>query len=97
MSEHPEHPESELSQTDMRNRVVDIVAEISRIDSEDFDNDVLIREELGVDSLLAMEIVAACERALGISIDEGQLSDVETVGDFLGLVETLYRSGGETA
>jgi acyl carrier protein len=90
-----EHPQIELSETDLRTKVVDIVAEISRIDPEDFDDDVLIREELGIDSLQAMEIVAACEKALGISIDEGQLFCVETVGDFLGLVETLYRSDGE--
>lgn len=91
-----EHPQTELSETDLRSRVVDIVAGISRIDPEDFDDDVLIREELGIDSLQAMEIVAACEKALGISIDEGQLFCVETVGDFLGLVEALYRSGGES-
>ena len=90
-----EHPQIELSRRDLRNRVVDIVAEISGIDPESFDDDVLIREELGIDSLQAMEIVAACEKAFGISIDEGQLFCVETVGDFLGLVETLYRSDDE--
>lgn len=91
-----EHPQAELSETDLRNRVVDIVSGISRIDPEDFDDDVLIREELGIDSLQAMEIVAACEKALGITMDEGQLYCVETVGDFIGLVESLYRSGGES-
>ncbi|MFP4373149.1 MAG: acyl carrier protein [Spirochaetaceae bacterium] len=91
-----EHPRTDLTETDLRRRVLDIVAEISRIDPEDFEDDVLIREELGIDSLQAMEIVAACEKALGISIDEGQLFCVQTVGDFLLLVETLYRSGGES-
>lgn len=87
-----EHPQTDMNGVGIRDSVIDIVARISRIDADEFEDDVLIREELGIDSLMAMEIVAACERRLGISIDEGQLSCIETVGDFLELVEALYRS-----
>ena len=87
-----EQSRANLTKTEVRSKVIEIVAEISRIDPEDFEDDVLIREELGIDSLMAMEIVAACEKALGISIDEGQLFCIETVGDFLDLVEQLRKS-----
>lgn len=87
-----EHPQTDMTGAGIRNTVIDIVARIARIDPEEFEDDVLIREELGIDSLMAMEIVAACERRLGISIDEGQVSCVESVGDFLELVDALYRS-----
>jgi acyl carrier protein len=92
-----EHPEADLTTAGVHSRVIDIVSGIARIDPEEFERDVLIREELGIDSLMAMEIVAACEKSLGISIDEGQLFCIETVGDFLDLVEHLYRSKGESA
>jgi acyl carrier protein len=85
-----EHPRTEERPTSVRDEVVEIVSRISRIDPEEFEEDVRIREELGIDSLMAMEIVAACEKAFGISIDEGQLFCVETVGDFLDLVESLH-------
>jgi len=87
-----EQPQTDMSGAGIRGAVIDIVAGISRIDPDEFEDDVLIREELGIDSLMAMEIVAACERRLGISIDEAQVFCVETVGDFLELLEALYRS-----
>lgn len=80
------------TEADTRSTVIGIVAGIARIDPEDFEEDALIREELGIDSLMAMEIVAACERTLGICIDEDQLFCVETAGDFLDLVCALLES-----
>lgn len=87
-----EQSQANLTHAEVRDAVIEVVAGISRIDPGDLENDVLIREELGIDSLMAMEVVAACEKALGISIDEGQLFCIETVGDFLDLVEQLYDS-----
>jgi acyl carrier protein len=66
-----------------------IVSRISRINEADLQDHLLIREELGVDSLKAMEIVYSCEKHLGIRIDEGILEDVQTVGDFLTLLRRL--------
>lgn len=77
---------------DIRSVVGEVVSRISRIKISEIEDDVLIREELGVDSLMAMEIVAKCEVRLGIELDEGALGSVETVGDFLSYVEAAYRS-----
>jgi acyl carrier protein len=68
-----------------------IVAKISRISESDFEDRVLIREELGIDSLMGMEIIANCEKAFGIRIDESRFAAIETVGDFLNLVKQLYE------
>lgn len=67
-----------------------IMSRISRIDVEELESDIKIREELGVDSLMAMEIVATCEKQLDIHIDEGELYKVETIGDFERLILLLY-------
>ena len=79
------------SDTSARDRTIAIVSRISRIDASELVDDVRIRDELGIDSLMAMEIVASCEKELQIHIDEGDLYSLETVGDFLRLVEGLYR------
>jgi len=77
------------------NQIIDtvkqIVSRISRIDVEEFEDNVKIREELGIDSLMAMEILATCEKHLKIKIDESKFVDIETVGDFLNLTVDLYR------
>ena len=75
---------------DVLSEVKQIMSNISRIDIEELDSDIRIREELGVDSLMAMEIVATCEKRFDIRIDEGRLYTVETIGDFEALVVSLY-------
>lgn len=70
-------------------RVRQIMSRVSRIDVAELAPHVLIREELGIDSLMAMEIVATCELELGVRIDEAELYQVQSVGDFESLVLRL--------
>jgi len=63
-----------------------IVSNVTRIDISELSEKIRVREELGIDSLMAMEIVALCEKQLDIYIDEEQLFLVETIGDFYNLV-----------
>ncbi|MFI5367986.1 MAG: acyl carrier protein [Spirochaetia bacterium] len=72
-----------------KNDIKQIVSRISRIDVAEMDDRVLIREELGIDSLMAMEIIAGCEKLLGVRIDETLFADVQTVGDFFELLLSL--------
>jgi acyl carrier protein len=73
----------------IRKDIKDIVSRITRIDAAEFEDQVLIREELGIDSLMVTEILANCEKYLGLSIDETLLLKVETVGQFLDLLISL--------
>ena len=63
-----------------------IVSNVTRIDISELSEEIRVREELGIDSLMAMEIVALCEKQFDISIDEEQLFLVETIGDFYNFV-----------
>jgi acyl carrier protein len=69
-----------------------IVSRISRIDVAELDDRLLIREELGIDSLMAMEIIATCEKHLRLKIDEKLFADIKTVGEFLDLLIGLSKS-----
>jgi len=69
-----------------------IVSRISRIPRSEFADDVLIREELGIDSLMAMEIVATLEKELTIEIDETEMFGIQTVGEFARFVEERFRA-----
>ncbi len=70
-----------------RDDILDIISEISRIDRAEITPEVLIREELGIDSLQAMAIVARLEKRFSIRLDESKLFEVATVGDFVRLLQ----------
>jgi acyl carrier protein len=73
----------------IRSEIKKIAARITRIDAAEFEDSVLFRDELGIDSLMITEILANVEKLLGVTIDETKLSGVETVGDFLNFVTNL--------
>ena len=75
-----------------RQEIKQIVSNISRIDVVELDDRLLIREELGIDSLMAMEIIATCEKFMKLKIDETLFADIQTVGDYLDLLVAL-RNG----
>ena len=68
-----------------------IIAKISRIDPSELTDEVNVREEVGIDSLMAMEIIATCEKHFGVLIDENRYIEIETIGDFIGLIVSLVR------
>lgn len=71
-----------------------IISGISRIPASDLADDVNVREEVGIDSLMAMEIIANCEKRFCVVIDENRYAEIETIGDFLCLIESLARERG---
>jgi acyl carrier protein len=70
----------------VKDEVKQIVSRISRIQAADLKDEVLIWEELGIDSIKAMEILYKCEKALGLKLDETKFANVQTVGEFLSLL-----------
>ena len=45
-------------------------------------------EELGADSLAAVELIMALEESTGITIDDADAADLKTVGDILNYLKT---------
>ena len=70
---------------------IEILSKITRIDSSGITYDTLIFEELGLDSLMAIEILARVEKQFDIIIEESLLSDIDTVGDFVQTIEEKIK------
>jgi len=68
-----------------------LVAQIARMDARKVKESASIRDDLGIDSLAAMEILASIEKRLGIVIDEAKAFDVDTVEDLLDLVTQCLK------
>jgi len=70
----------------MREDVKKLIAEIARMDADKISEEAIIRDDLGIDSLMAVEMLAAIEKRLGISIDEAKAFNVVTARDLIDLV-----------
>ncbi len=75
----------------LRDQIKNIVAKITRIDSIEFEDHVLFRDELGIDSLMITEILANIEKLLGVPVDETMFVNVDTVGQVLDTVTNLKQ------
>jgi acyl carrier protein len=76
---------------DIRKDIKKLVAEIARMDANKIKESANIRDDLGVDSLMAMEILVAVEKKLGITIDESTAFDIVTVKDLIDLVMSCLK------
>ena len=72
-----------------REAIKSIISRISRIPLEELDDDIRIREDLGVDSIMAMEIIATFEVKFGVNFDVDRYSSVDEVGEFVDVVRDL--------
>ena len=67
--------------------IIKVLSKITRIDESSINDDVLIRDELGIDSLMGIEIIAKVEKHYSIHLDESLLFEINRVGDFINLVK----------
>jgi acyl carrier protein len=75
------------SHIDVREKVKQIMAGVLRISASEISGEKLVRDDLGMDSMQAIESLAILEKEFGIIIDPDKAFDVATVDDLLKLVE----------
>ena len=64
-------------------KVRDIIVETLGCDAEQVKSEATLSEDLGADSLAAVELVMALEEATGITIDDADVGSLKTVGNIL--------------
>ena len=69
-----------------RENIKKLIAEIARMDIDKIDEGDSIRDDLGIDSLMAVEMLAAIEKRLGVVIDEAKAFNAVTAKDLIDLV-----------
>ena len=81
-----------MNRNEIRYITKEIISNVAGIDVKELESDSKLREELMLDSLKEMEIVARTELHFGISIDEELLIHVRTFDDYCGLIEKAVES-----
>ena len=61
----------------------DIIVETMACDAEQVTLEASLADDLGADSLAAVELVMALEEAAGIKIDDADVACVKTVGEIM--------------
>jgi long-chain acyl-CoA synthetase len=68
---------------DRRQAVLDEIARLARVPAADIRPESRISEDLGLDSLQAIELLLHLDHALGVSLDDETAARIETVGQLL--------------
>lgn len=68
-----------MQELDIENEIKNLVAEIIEKDPAEISLDARFAEDLGVDSMMALEMLAAIERRFKISIPEEKLAQFITL------------------
>ncbi len=73
-----------MSNPDLKEELRALIAEISEVDEIPDDTHF---KDLGIDSMMGVEIVAAIERQYKIKIDDTELAEISTLNKSLDLVK----------
>ena len=68
---------------DRRQAVVDEIARLARMSAADIQRDNRLNEDLGLDSLQAIELLLFLDHSLGVSLDDETAARIQTVGQLL--------------
>lgn len=77
-----------MNNESIENAVKKIISEIAGYPIEEIYSEINIRDELLVDSIKQMEILAHIEQRFEIYMDESRLSCIETLDEFFELIHT---------
>jgi len=75
----------------IKNEIINIISKISKINASEINDDILIREELNVDSLMAMEILSAIEVKFKIRVNEEEIIKISTIGEFIDMIYLIIH------
>lgn len=70
-------------------KVKEIICEVLGVDEEKVTEAALLKDDLGADSLDAVEIIMDIEDNFNVEIEDGSLQTIKTVGDIVKAIEAL--------
>lgn len=80
-----------MAQTAIEQEITELVADIVEMDPKSIDPNAHLVEDLGMDSMMALEILAAIERRYKIKIPEEELPSIVSINKAIALAKKYAR------
>jgi acyl carrier protein len=77
---------------EIRSEVKKLIAEVTEREPEEITDTALFADELGVDSLMAMEVMVAVDKKYKINIPEEEFAKIRNVNDTVEVVQRHLAS-----
>ncbi len=76
---------------EIKPKMRELVAEIAELEPEEVRDEASFSEDLGVDSMMALEIVAKIEKMYKVVIPEEKIPEIRSLQNVYSLLETLLN------
>ncbi len=83
----------QITAHEIRANVKKLIAEVTEREPEEITDTALFAEELGVDSLMAMEVMVAVDKRYKINIPEEEFAKIKNVNDTVDVVLRYMGTG----
>ena len=90
-------PATTYTADEIRTEVKNLVARVTERETNEIPDDAHFMDQLGVDSLMAMEIMIAVDRKFGIDIPEEEFNKATNVNESVALVQHWLAQRSATA
>ena len=80
---------------DIENEITSLVSKIIKIPEDKIDPNANLFYDLGVDSLLGVEILASLDKKYGLDIPEDKLRSIKSLNDIISLTKQLLEGKKE--
>jgi acyl carrier protein len=81
-----------ITAEEIRSEVKKLIAEVTEREPEEITDTALFADELGVDSLMAMEVMVAVDKKYKINIPEDEFAKIRNVNDTVEVVQRHIAS-----
>jgi len=81
-----------ITAEDIRAEVKRLIAEVTEREPDEITDSALFADELGVDSLMAMEVMVAVDKKYKINIPEDEFAKIKNVNDTVEVVSRHIAS-----
>lgn len=76
----------------VHNEVKTLVSDIIEVPPTQLKDDASLTEDLGVDSMMALEIVANVEKKFKLHVPESKIPTIHCLNDVYSIVDTKFKS-----
>jgi acyl carrier protein len=83
-----------ITTDEIRSEIKRLIAEVTERTPEEIEDTASFQDDLGVDSLMAMEVMVAVDKKYKINIPEDEFSQIKNVNDTVEVVQRHLEAAG---